>query len=157
MAKQNKYTNVQDANIKLFFAPPFWYGLYYLQANPVWGYMQDNIASFLIFVVAARLTYDGFISLLSDFRLRRDWTDAQLPSYSVENDNGGWCTFEQLYAAGCYDGIGRILGTDMEGRLICMPHKLRPTHSWIEFPQGQGKTSCLVISSVLLTPISPAK
>ena len=150
-------TGLFDANKKLFFAVPFAYGYYTLEPYAFGEMVDYTIGTILCGFVAASLTIKGVRALYADYILRRDWNEAQSPTYSVESDNDGWASFAQMKAAGFYDGQGRILGTDLEGRLLFIPHILKPTHHWIEYPAGMGKTTCLVIASTLLTPLSPSK
>ena len=160
MPRKNKNTHpnktlTAEANKKLFLAVPFGYGAIMILPNAASAEMVVLMLGLVL--MAARLSFEGLQLLHRSYLLRRDWAQAQSPSYSVENENGGWCNVKQMREAGMYDGVGRILGMDMRGRLLFMPHKLRPTHSWIEFPAGMGKTTTSVIASALLTPLSKAK
>ena len=91
------------------------------------------------------------LALHEDYRRRKAWEQAQRPA--TGKFDGRFATNQEMAEAGMYDGVGRILGTDMEGRLLFEPHRRKPTFSFILSPQGGGKTSRFVIFSALLVPL----
>lgn len=94
----------------------------------------------------------GIAALVADYRLRKAFEVAQRPA--TDKHDSRWATEQEMADAGMYDGVGRILGTDLAGRLLFEPHRLKPTFGFISSPQGGGKTSTSVIASALLVPLS---
>ena len=88
-----------------------------------------------------------------DWRRRSAWAEAQRPA--TDKHDGRWATYQEMVDAGMYDGVGRLLGMDMEERLLFEPHRLKPIFSYFLGGQGSGKTSTQVIASAVLSPLSP--
>lgn len=102
-------------------------------------------------MAAAKFGYRAVLALYEDYKARRDWIVAQRPA--TRKRDARWATYQEMAEVGMYEPKGRILGTDLEGRLLFEPHKLSPTFSYFYGPQGSGKTSTRVLTSALLTPL----
>lgn len=94
----------------------------------------------------------GLIAFRQDYNLRKMWEATKAPSQTAHDS--GFATSEEIKAAGCYDCKGRILGTDIRGRPIGEPYKLKPTNSMITGAAGAGKTTCFSVGSCILSLFS---
>ena len=127
-------------------------------AQLVWSFSPGPEASWPSWTVAGVAGLGAGVSgakavfaLHDDYRLRKAWEEAQKPA--TDKFDGRYATRQEMAEVGMYDGIGRILGTDLEGRLLFEPHRLRPNFSFYLGPQGSGKTSTSVLPSSVLSPL----
>jgi len=103
-------------------------------------------------LAAAGQTKRGIACLARDYLRRREWADARNPT--SERPDHGFADFLTCLKIGMYDVIGAILGIDLEGYLLFMPHRLRPTFRMFIGPQGSGKTLTQSVNSIPLTALS---
>lgn len=120
-----------------------------------WASSQSGILKYLVFYVTAiafvKLGWLAVRNFYQDYRNRIAWIKAQRPA--TEKHDGRYATYEEMKKAGMYEPKGRILGLDDEGRLLFIPHKLKPSFEYILSPQGSGKTSTRSINSSLLSAL----
>ena len=117
------YAKITAANGLAFIA--FGAGLVTWHLYPPPGAHWMQWAVFVCaFPVTLRLVVRAIRAFHDDYRQRKAWEKAQRPS--TQKHDGRWATYEEMAEAGMYDGVGRLLGTDMEGRLLFEPHRLKP-------------------------------
>jgi len=120
-----------------------------------WFSSQAGILKYFVLYITAilfaKLGWQALGSFYADFNTRRAWIKAQRPA--TEKFDGRYATYEEMASAGMYEPKGRILGLDEKGRLLFIPHKLKPTFEYILSPQGSGKTSTRSIKSSLLSAL----
>lgn len=102
--------------------------------------------------IAVRSVLSGYLAFLSDYRLFLKFEISQLASNTAYDSR--FATAEEMRDAGCHDGKGRVIGLDMDGNPIFIPHKLRPAFTKIVAGTGGGKTSCFCVASCILSLFS---
>lgn len=119
-----------------------------------WSSQAGIFKYFVLFitgVLVAKLSWQAVWNFYQDYRNRLAWIKAQRPA--TEKHDGRYATYEEIKKAGMYEPKGRILGLDDEGRLLFIPHKLKPSFEYILSPQGSGKTSTRSMKSSLLSAL----
>jgi hypothetical protein len=119
-----------------------------------WSLQAGIFKYFVLFItgiLVAKLGWQAVWNFYEDYRTRLAWIKAQRPA--TEKHDGRYATYEEMKKAGMYEPKGRILGLDDEGRLLFIPHKLKPSFEYILSPQGSGKTSTRSINSSLLSAL----
>jgi len=139
------------ANSQFFLAVPAAYVSYWFMPNQYsegYTWLICGVAGF----IAVRCIIGGLIAFHHDYRLNYKYEIAQAPSNTAHDAR--FATTAEIEAAGCYDGIGRVIGIDLDGRPLFIPHRLRPAFSKITAGTGGGKTSSFCIPSCILSLFS---
>jgi hypothetical protein len=119
-----------------------------------WSSQAGIFKYFVLFItgiLVAKLGWQAVWNFYEDYRTRLAWIKTQRPA--TEKHDGRYATYEEMARAGMYEPKGRILGLDDEGRLLFIPHKLKPSFEYILSPQGSGKTSTRSMKSSLLSAL----
>lgn len=121
----------------------------------LWSFWTHNVFTVFIFLIsvliACRSGWRGAVFLRRDYIRRYNWNEAW--KTSTKKHDGRWATHKEMYEAGMFDGVGRLLGATEDGYLLFEPHKLKPVFSYFLGPQGSGKTSTQVLPSAILSAL----
>lgn len=102
-------------------------------------------------LIGAKLGFRALAAFYDDFRARRSAIVAAQPA--TEKYDGRLATEQEMADVGMYEPRGRLLGTDMQGRLLFSPYRLKPTFEFVLCPQGGGKTTTRVVASAAISPL----
>lgn len=99
--------------------------------------------------ISARFGLEALLLFRDDHRIRAKYKISQQPSNTAYDSR--WATPEEMEAAGFYDGRGRVIGLDLDGNPLFIPHILKPPFTSIVAASGAGKTSCFCVASCILS------